>query len=108
MISSSVVSKIGFYQPFLIIGGAILVISGGLICTFDVQSSIGKDIGYQTLLGIGFGLVVQIPPIVVGAVSADEDKAIALGGVLGKHSREHVCDAEELIGKKKPSSTQLR
>jgi hypothetical protein len=84
MVSSVAVGKLGYYQPFLVVGSAISAAAGGLIYTFDVDTGLGKQIGYQALLGLGVGLVVQIPPIVAGAVNSDGDKAIALGVVLSE------------------------
>lgn len=84
LISSVAFGKIGRYSPFLFVGAAISAVGGGLIYTLDVDTGLGKQIGYQILLGAGVGVVVQIAPIIAGAVSSDEDKAIALGAVLGK------------------------
>ncbi|CAJ2506364.1 Uu.00g004940.m01.CDS01 [Anthostomella pinea] len=81
-ISSVGFGKIGKYSPFLLAGAALSTVAGGLIYSFDVDTSLGKQIGYQILLGTGVGLVVQIPPIIAGTVSANADKAIALGIVL--------------------------
>jgi len=52
-------AKSGYYQPYFILGAAITAISGGLTYTFDM----GKQVGYQILMGFGTGLVLQIPPI---------------------------------------------
>ncbi|XXH01870.1 hypothetical protein Hte_008232 [Hypoxylon texense] len=81
-VSSVLFGKFGRYSPFLLIGAAISAVAGGLIYTLDVDTGLGKQIGYQILLGTGVGIVVQIPPIIAGAVSSNEDKAIALGAVL--------------------------
>ncbi|KAI1500607.1 putative MFS transporter [Biscogniauxia marginata] len=81
-ISSVAFGKIGRYSPFLLVGAALSAVAGGLIYTFGVDTGLGEQIGYQILLGAGVGLVVQIPPIVAGVVSANEDKTIALGAVL--------------------------
>lgn len=57
-------------------------IGAGLIYTFDLDTSLGKQIGYQIIFGIGTG-VVQIPAMVGGTVVRDEDKALALSTVCG-------------------------
>lgn len=56
----------------------------GTIYTFGVGTSLGKEIGFQVLLGIGVGMVVQLPVIVAGALSEMQDKAIALSVVCGE------------------------
>lgn len=82
-ISSVVISKVLVYQQFLIFGGALTAVGAGLIYTFDLNTGLGKVIGYQILFGVGVGLVVQIPVIVGGALSALEDKSVALSTVCG-------------------------
>ncbi len=72
------------YQPFLIAGSILAVIGAGLIYTFNLDSRLGLAISYQIIFGLGIGVVIQIPVIVAGAVSAMEDKAVALSTVLGK------------------------
>ncbi|KAK2764510.1 hypothetical protein FQN54_009205 [Arachnomyces sp. PD_36] len=80
LISSVVISKIGVYQPFLIVGAALAAIGAGLIYTFGLHTTLGQEIGYQIIFGIGTG-VVQIPAMVAGTVVADADKAISLSTV---------------------------
>ncbi|CRG92865.1 Putative HC-toxin efflux carrier TOXA [Talaromyces islandicus] len=80
LISSLVISRVGIYQPFLIAGAALASIGAGFIYTFDLNTSLGKQIGYQIIFGVGTG-VVQIPAIVGGTVASDEDKALALSTV---------------------------
>ena len=77
-------AKYGYYQPYFIVGAAITAISGGLVYTFDIGTSVGKQTGYQILMGFGTGLVLQIPPIVAGVVTSNADKAIGLAAVLGE------------------------
>ncbi|KAI0516771.1 putative gliotoxin efflux pump [Xylaria bambusicola] len=79
---SVAVGKYGKYSLFMLVFTAITVVSGGLIYTFDVDTSLGKQIGYQILLGVGVGPVIQIPPIVAGIVNKNADKALGLGSVL--------------------------
>lgn len=80
--SSSVVGKVGYYEPFLLVGAVFVTIGGGLIYTYDLPTSLGKVIGYQILFGVGTGLSVQIPVIVAGAKAGAEDQAVALSTVL--------------------------
>ncbi|KAJ8106107.1 hypothetical protein ONZ43_g7175 [Nemania bipapillata] len=81
-VASIAVGKYGKYTLFMLVGAAISAVAGGLIYTFDIETDIGKQIGYQILLGLGIGLVIQIPPIVAGIVNNNADKAIGLGAVL--------------------------
>ena len=55
--------------------------------TFGSHTSLGVVIGYQILFGIGVGLVIQVLVIVTGALSALEDKSVALSTVCGEYIR---------------------
>ncbi|KAI1177516.1 putative gliotoxin efflux pump [Nemania sp. FL0916] len=81
-VSSVLIGKYGKYMLFEIVGVVISAVAGGLIYTLDIDTDLGKQIGYQLLLGIGIGWVVQIPPIVAGVVNTNADKAIGLAAVL--------------------------
>ncbi|KGO78011.1 Major facilitator superfamily domain, general substrate transporter [Penicillium italicum] len=81
-LSSAIVTKVGYYQPFLLAGSTLPTIGAGLIYTFDLTSGPGPTIGYQILYGTGIGLSVQIPVIVAGAMSSTDDQAITMAIVL--------------------------
>ncbi|CAI7625259.1 unnamed protein product [Penicillium viridicatum] len=81
-LSSAIVTKIGYYQPFLLAGSILATIGAGLIYTFDLTSGLGPIIGYQILYGTGTGLSVQIPIVVAGALSSTDDQAITMATVL--------------------------
>ena len=40
-------TKVGYYTPLLIVGGAIMIVGAGLLTTWEVDTSAGKWIGYQ-------------------------------------------------------------
>lgn len=75
-------SRYGYYQPYLIAGATLAIISGGLTYSLDSDTNIGKQIGYQILMGTGLGIVIQIPPIIGGVVTSNADKAVGLAAVL--------------------------
>jgi hypothetical protein len=81
-IASSIVTKVGYYQPFLLAGSVLATIGAGLIYTFSLTSGLGPIIGYQILYGTGTGLAVQIPVVVAGALSSAEDQPITIATVL--------------------------
>ncbi|KAI0536899.1 hypothetical protein GGR58DRAFT_527907 [Xylaria digitata] len=87
--ASAAIGKYGKYTLFEIVSAAIAAVAGGLIYTLDIETSLGKQIGYQILLGLGIGLVAQIPPIVAGVVNTNADKAVGLGAVLGETITQH-------------------
>ena len=53
------VTKIGYYTPFMIVASVIMSIGGGLLTTLWVDSSEGKWLGYQILFGFGLGMGMQ-------------------------------------------------
>ncbi|KAJ5538318.1 Major facilitator superfamily domain general substrate transporter [Penicillium frequentans] len=81
-ISSAIVTKIKYYQPFLLAGSILATIGAGLIYTFNLTSGLGSIIGYQIIYGTGTGLSVQIPVVVAGALSSTEDQPITMATVL--------------------------
>ncbi|KAL1985774.1 hypothetical protein VTN96DRAFT_7396 [Rasamsonia emersonii] len=62
------VSKIGYYIPFAVVGGSLTAIGAGLLSTLTPTSSAGKWIGYQIFVGVGRGMVLQVPLTAVQAV----------------------------------------
>jgi hypothetical protein len=65
IIIGGIITATGHYAPFLWIGGAIFTVGCAMIHTLDVNSSIGKWLGYQVLSGVGGGAAVQIPFLAV-------------------------------------------
>ncbi|KAF4973349.1 hypothetical protein FSARC_327 [Fusarium sarcochroum] len=78
IMSGILVSKVGYYTPFMIAGSAILVIGTALITTWTADISKGKWIGYQILTGAGMGLSLQQPAIAIQTVLSESDSPIGL------------------------------
>jgi len=53
------VSKTGYYTPFMIMGGAMLLTGASLTTTWQVNSPAARWIGYQIILSAGSGLGIQ-------------------------------------------------
>ncbi|OZJ06479.1 hypothetical protein BZG36_00571 [Bifiguratus adelaidae] len=92
IISSALLTVIGYYQPFIIFGSALIVVGFGLFYTLDESSSLGKQIGYILIVGLGLGNVLQMNTLVVQAISEARDIAVvtalcqfmnSMGGALG-------------------------
>ena len=69
-------SRIGYYMPFLIFGVCLTSIGAGLLTTLEVDTSVGKWVGYQILYGFGFGCLGQGPNMAAQTVLAREDVSI--------------------------------
>jgi MFS family permease len=68
--SGMLISATGLAVPIQVVGAIIGVVAAGLLYTLDIDTSIGKWIGYQLLAGVGWGLAFQVP-IIVGQANAD-------------------------------------
>ncbi|MCJ1292087.1 hypothetical protein MMC34_003637 [Xylographa carneopallida] len=74
------IQKIGYYTPFAIAGSYIMAIGAGLLTTLQVDTGMGKWIGYQVLFGFGLGLCFQAPNLAAQAVLPLED--VPVGSAL--------------------------
>jgi MFS family permease len=59
VVGGIVVSKTGHAAPTMLAGSAIATIGIGLFCTLDIDTSIGKWIGFQILAGSAIAFSVQ-------------------------------------------------
>lgn len=76
IITGQLVSRIGYYTPFLILGVCLSAIGGGLLTTLEVHTSVGKWIGYQIVYGFGLGCSSQAPNMAAQTVLPRENVAI--------------------------------
>lgn len=103
IVAGGLVSTFGYYTPFMLIAPAFIAIGGGLLSTMGVHSSTGHWIGYQIIFGVGAGLGMQQPMMVVQAALkiADVPSATAivaftqtLGGALFVSVAQNVFQNE--------------
>lgn len=60
MSNDGTVSKTGYYLPWSVAAGVFLSIGSGLISTYSATTPEAKWIGYQTILGTGRGMGMQM------------------------------------------------
>jgi EmrB/QacA subfamily drug resistance transporter len=91
MLVGGLITKIGYYTPFVIAGSVLLSIGAGLVSTFTTTTSHNHWIGYQIIFGFGMGMSMQQTLVAVQTVLPKADiptgTAIAmfsqtLGGAL--------------------------
>nr|POE78410.1 efflux pump roqt [Quercus suber] len=75
-------TKIGYYNPYAIVGSCIMSVGAGLITTFNMNTSEGVWIGYQILFGFGLGLSFQTPNLAVQNTLPKQDVPIGLALML--------------------------
>lgn len=80
--SGTLNTKIGYYTPLAIIGTCLMCVGNGLLTTFEVDTGVGKWIGYQILYGFGLGLAFQVPNLATQASLAKKDVPIGLALML--------------------------
>lgn len=76
IITGQLVSRIGYYTPFLILGISLSSIGAGLLTTLGVNTPKSNWIGFQVLYGFGLGTCNQIPNMAAQTVLPREQVAI--------------------------------
>ena len=61
MLSGFLITLLGFYLPYMWLGSALTTVGSGLLFTLKVDSSLGSQVGFQFLTGLGAGMCNQIP-----------------------------------------------
>ncbi|KAF4768737.1 Major facilitator superfamily domain general substrate transporter [Penicillium solitum] len=82
MISGTLISVLGYYLPFLLMGGVISSIGYGLMSTLDTTTPVAKWIGYQVLYGIGSGCTTAAPYIAIQSLVAPEQIPLAMAVII--------------------------
>jgi hypothetical protein len=92
VITGFTVTACGYHVPFLWIGPLIFLAGSILLQHLQADSSLAQYLGYQTLVGFGFGVSIHMSIIAVQVVSLPEDVPTAsimevfsgqLGGAVG-------------------------
>ena len=76
------VTKIGYYTPFMIGNSVIMSIAAGLITTWTPDTMHQKWIGYQVLFGFGLGMGMQQASLAAQAVLPRKDAPIGIALVM--------------------------
>ncbi|KAJ5882001.1 uncharacterized protein N7529_000673 [Penicillium soppii] len=82
LLSSLLISKVGYMVPFLVLGSAMLAVGAGLCSTFQRSSGSSAWIGYQAMIGMGSGLGYQLPLLVIQADIPTADVPVATAVVI--------------------------
>lgn len=78
LISGAITQKGGYYNPAMIIGPCILIVSEGLLTTFTPTTGSPQWIGYQFLAGFGIGFGMQTVGLAIQATVAKDDVATGM------------------------------
>lgn len=78
MVSGIVITKTGWYNPWIFFSVIMMSIGAGLITTFKTDTGHAKWIGYQVIFGLGLGTGLQQGSLGVQAVLKQKDVAIGI------------------------------
>ncbi|KAF2120122.1 major facilitator superfamily-domain-containing protein [Lophiotrema nucula] len=73
VMTGTLVSKYGYYTPFIIGGTAVSVIGSGLITLMDLETPHASWVGYFLICGIGTGAAINLPYTAVSTVLVEVD-----------------------------------
>lgn len=76
------VTRVGYYTPFMIANGVVMSIGAGLITTWTPETLHPKWIGYQVIFGFGLGLGMQQASLAAQAVLSRKDAPIGIALVM--------------------------
>jgi len=79
IVNGGAMSKTGYYAPWYLFGGAMVLIGGALMYTVEETTSTAKIYGYTILIGIGSGSYIQASFSVAQAKVKPEQLASAVG-----------------------------
>jgi MFS family permease len=82
MVCGAVVTKVGYYTPFVIASTVLMAVGAGLLATFQTNTASGKWIGYQIIFGAGVGFGMQNTLIAVQAVLPAKDVPIGTAIIM--------------------------
>lgn len=62
IVAGLLLTRVGYCSPFMITGGGLLAIGGGLLATIGVNTTDGHWVGYQIISGFGAGMSLHVSP----------------------------------------------
>ncbi|KAL4974562.1 major facilitator superfamily domain-containing protein [Aspergillus desertorum] len=77
--NGALLSKLGYYMPWYLVGGLLVVAGGALMYTVDLDTSTSRIYGYTVLMGVGVGAFIQASFAVAQAVVKPEGVPAAVG-----------------------------
>ena len=79
VVASSLMSKLGYYQPWAVVGMALTSVGMGLLTTLAPATPARNWIGFQILTGAGRGMTFQGPFLAIQHAVDPRDVSVALG-----------------------------
>jgi MFS family permease len=79
IINGALMSKLGYYMPWYLVGGCVVVIGSALMYTIDQDDSESRVYGYTAMMGAGTGMFAQAGYSVAQAVVDGANVAPGIG-----------------------------
>ncbi|KAL8729269.1 MAG: hypothetical protein Q9166_004890 [cf. Caloplaca sp. 2 TL-2023] len=79
LLNGSLMAKFGYYMPWYLFGGALVIVGSSLMYTLDSNTSASAVYGYSVLIGIGTGSFLQASYGVSQALVSPDDIPNAVG-----------------------------
>ncbi|CAK5272432.1 unnamed protein product [Mycena citricolor] len=86
ILAGALVTRLGYYAPFMIVSTVVSTVGAGLISTLGVSSGANKWIPYQIIHGFGLGLGTQQPMLAVQVVLDMADVPTGLSIIMFSQS----------------------
>jgi Na+/melibiose symporter-like transporter len=80
--SGLLITKLGYYVPFMWVGAIVLTVGSGLLYTLQVDSTATQWVTYPIVTGMGFGISTQVPILAASNVLRAEDIPTGNGIVM--------------------------
>ncbi|KAM7219425.1 Major facilitator superfamily domain containing protein [Rhypophila decipiens] len=96
-IVGSLANKLGYYNPWFFVGSALMCVAAGLYTTFSAfNTSTGQWVGYQIIQGLGVGLTMQVPTLVLQQ-DLEHSPLMSIGVSMGLFSQYFGASVEQVI-----------
>ncbi|OCK99433.1 MFS general substrate transporter [Cenococcum geophilum 1.58] len=82
MANGYLMSKLGYYQPWYLIGGALALAGNVLLSLIDPTTSTAKIYGYEILVAVGSGVFIQAGYATIQTVVQPADTAHAIAFMM--------------------------
>ncbi|KAF2827813.1 MFS multidrug transporter-like protein [Ophiobolus disseminans] len=73
VVVGGIVSRVGYYTPFIIVGTALSVVGSGLIISLNLSATHVAWASYFVICGLGTGIAINLPYTAVSTVLKEED-----------------------------------
>lgn len=78
IVSGALITVLGYYNPWIIAGTALMSIGSGLFTTFEEGTGNSYWIGYQVIYGLGAGMFLTGPLVAVQVVLSPSDTPVGI------------------------------